>query len=65
MTGADGEEGGEKVDLFDLTATVHLSGADEAAKTAAALAEKINEAKTLASELTSLIEKLEVKFKRS
>ncbi len=45
----------------DLNATVHLAGADEATKTAVALQEKINEAKTLAGELASLIEALEVK----
>ncbi len=47
--------------LLDLNATVHLSGAEEAAKKAAELAEKINEAKTLAGELASLVETLEVK----
>ncbi len=46
---------------LDLNATVHLGGADEAAKVAVELQEKINEAKTLAGELASLIEKLEVK----
>jgi len=49
------------MDLLDLTANVHLDGANEAAKTAVELQEKINEAKTLAGELASLIEKLEVK----
>lgn len=49
------------MDLLDVNATVHLSGADDAAKAAAALAQKINEAKTLAHELAMLIEKLEVK----
>ncbi len=47
--------------VLDVNATVHLSGADEAMKTAVALQEKINEAKTLAGELASLIETLEVK----
>jgi len=47
---------------IDITAEVHLDGTDAAAQKAAALAEKINEAKTLAGELASLMEKLEVKF---
>ena len=52
------------MELFDINATVHLSGVGEAAKAAVALQEKINEAKALAGELASLIEKLEVKIKR-
>lgn len=51
------------MELLGLNATVHLSGADEATKMAVALAEKINEAKTLAGELASLVEKLEVEVK--
>ncbi len=51
------------MDLLNLNATVHLSGADEAAKMVVSLVETINEAKTLAGELASLIEKLEVKVK--
>lgn len=49
------------MELLDLNATVHLSGVDESTKKAVVLAEKINEAKTLAGELASLMEKLEVK----
>lgn len=49
------------MELLDLNAAVHLSGVDVATQKAAELAEKINEAKTLAGELASLIEKLEVK----
>ena len=44
-----------------INATVHLNGADGAVMAATALAGKINEAKTLAGELASLIERLEVK----
>lgn len=51
------------IEVFDLNATVHLSGSDETARVMTALIEKINEAKTLANELASLIEKLEVKIK--
>ena len=47
---------------IDITAEVHLDGTDVAVQKATALAEKINEAKTLAGELASLMEKLEVKF---
>lgn len=47
--------------MAEINVDVHLSGANEAAKTATELVEKINEAKTLAGELTSLLEKLEVK----
>ena len=43
---------------IDITAEVHLDGTDVAVQKA----EKINEAKTLAGELASLMEKLEVKF---
>lgn len=46
---------------MDVTANVHLSGVDEATKMAVELQEKINEVKTLAVELASLVEKLEVK----
>ena len=49
------------MDLLNVNANVHLSGVDDAAQAAAALAEKINEAKTLARELSLLVEKLEVK----
>ncbi len=49
------------MELLDLSATVHIAGVGEATKAAGALCEKINEAKTLAGELASLIEKLEVK----
>lgn len=49
------------MELFDLNAVVHLSGVDVATQKAVELSEKINEAKTLAGELASLIEKLEVK----
>lgn len=49
------------MDLLDVNATVHLSGVNEAVNAAVALQEKINEAKTLAGELASLVEKLEVK----
>lgn len=45
----------------EITVEVHLAGADDAAKAATDLVQKINEAKTLAGELASLIEKLEVK----
>lgn len=51
------------MDLFDMNATIHLSGADEAAKAVVALQEKISEAKTLAGELAALIEKLDVKVR--
>lgn len=47
--------------LLGVNATVHLSGVDDAAKAATALAEKINEAKVLANELAMIVEKLEVK----
>lgn len=40
---------------------LNRDSADEAGKKAAALAEKINEAKTLAGELASLVEMLDVK----
>lgn len=53
----------EVTEVFDINATVHLSGADDAAKTAGDLIEKLNEAKTILNELASLIEKLEVKVK--
>ena len=49
------------MELLDLTAAVHLSGVEVATQNAVELAEKINEAKTLAGELASLVEKLEVK----
>lgn len=47
---------------IDLKAAVRLVGAEEAAKKAVELAKKINEAKTLAGELASLLEKLEMKI---
>jgi len=47
--------------LSDLNITVHLAGVDEAVKMAVALQEKINEAKSLAGELASLVGSLEVK----
>lgn len=53
--------GGERMAKLDVNVNVHLSGVDEAKAKAVELAEKINEAKTLAGELASLIEKLEVK----
>lgn len=48
---------------FDVNATVRLSGAEEATKAVVLLQEKINEAKTLAGELASLIKKMEVKVR--
>lgn len=50
------------MEITDLTATVHLSGVEDATKKAVALVEKINEAKTLAGELASLVQGLEVKL---
>ena len=49
------------LELLDLNAVVHLDGVDTATQKAAELVKKINEAKTLAGELASLMEKLEVK----
>ena len=46
---------------MDVNATVHFFGVEEAVEKAVKLQEKINEAKALAGELASLIEKLEVR----
>lgn len=46
----------------EVTVNVRLGGVDAATQKAIELAQKINEAKTLAGELSSLIEKLEVKI---
>lgn len=56
-----GRRGGENVDEQKVSVTVRLDGVDDAVKAASELATKINEAKTLAGEFASLIEKLEVK----
>lgn len=61
QTRTAGRRGGDKVTTQDITATVHLDGVDGAVMAAAALAEKISEAKTPAGELALLIERLEVK----
>lgn len=49
------------MDLQSITVSVRLDGVDAATQKAVELAQKINEAKTLAGELASLMEKLEVK----
>lgn len=49
------------MDVLNVNATVHIRGADEAAEKTVALIEKINEAKTLARELASLLDGLGVK----
>lgn len=56
------EEGDRIMELQSITATVHLNGINDAMNAAIKLQEKINEAKTLAGELASLIEKLEIKI---
>lgn len=50
-----------RMNLQNITVTACLDGVDAAKQKAVELAEKINEAKTLAGELASLTEKLEVK----
>lgn len=45
----------------NVTVNVQLNGVEEAASKAAELVEKIMEAKTAATELASLLERLEVK----
>lgn len=49
--------------LSELNVAVHLDGVDAATEKATELAQKISEAKTLAGELASLMENLEVEIK--
>lgn len=55
--------GGDEVKLSELNVSVRLDGVDAATEKATELAQKISEAKTLAGELASLMEKLEVEIK--